>query len=69
MLKAFIKFYRKSEELVRRGLSIGELRQTQVFQELLRMKFSYTESEDDLKKLERFADKGVEESLDKLVTI
>jgi hypothetical protein len=31
------------------------------------MKFMYTESKEDLAKLERFADKGVEEALNKLV--
>ncbi|MGE5308989.1 MAG: V-type ATP synthase subunit A [Deltaproteobacteria bacterium] len=67
MLKAIIKFYHKSEELIRKGLSISELRQTPVFQDLLRMKFQYTESPEDLEKLRQFADKGVEESLNKLI--
>ncbi len=67
MLKAFIKYYHKSDELVRKGLSISELRRAPVTQELLRMKFSYTESPEDIEKLARFADKGVEEALDKLV--
>ena len=67
MLKAIIKFYRKGEELIKKGLSISELRSAPVFQELLRMKFSYTESKEDMAKLELFADKGVEESLNKLV--
>ena len=67
MLKAIIKFYRKGDELIKKGLSISELRKAPVFQELLRMKFMYTESKEDLAKLERFADKGVEEALNKLV--
>jgi V/A-type H+/Na+-transporting ATPase subunit A len=67
MLKAIIRFYQKSQELVRKGLSISELRKAPVFQELLRMKLAFTESAEDLARLKLFADKGVEESLDKLI--
>jgi len=67
MLKAIIKFYQKGGELIKKGLGISELRKAPVFQELLRMKFAFTESKEDIAKLEAFADKGVEESLDKLV--
>ena len=69
MLKAIIKFYHKSEELIRKGLSISELRKQPVFQDLLRMRFSYTESPQDMAKLEQFADKGVEESLDRVSNV
>jgi V/A-type H+-transporting ATPase subunit A len=63
MLKAIITFYRKSDELVHKGVSVAELRATSAYQELLRMRFSFTENQlDDLARLvER-----IEESLEEL---
>ncbi|HQJ15687.1 MAG TPA: V-type ATP synthase subunit A, partial [Candidatus Omnitrophota bacterium] len=60
MLKAIVTFYRKSEELVKKGIGIAELRQLPVYEELARMKQRYTEN--DLDKLERLSQK-VEEAL------
>jgi len=63
MLKAIITFYRKSEELVKKGISVSELRALPIFQELMRMKTDYTENE--LDKLEKMPSR-VEEALKEL---
>jgi len=60
MLKAIILFYRKSEGLIRKGISVAEIKENPVFDELMRMKQKYSEKEID--KLETLPDK-VEESL------
>lgn len=63
MLKAIILFYRKSEGLVRKGISVAEIKETPVFEELMRMKQKY--SEQDLDKIEQLQ-KKIEESLGEL---
>ena len=58
MLEIVILFYRKSEELVKKGVSIGELRQLPVYSDILRMKQAYGESQ--LEGLEKLRDKIIE---------
>lgn len=60
MFKAIITFHRVSEELVRNGIDISELRESSVYQEILRMKTKYTE--DQIDKLSQFID-SIEEKL------
>jgi V/A-type H+/Na+-transporting ATPase subunit A len=50
MLKVIITFYRKADGLVKKGISIAELRELPVFEEMSRMKQKYAES--DMDKLE-----------------
>jgi len=54
MLKIIILFYRKSEELVKKGISVPEIRALPVYNEIIRMKEDYSESQlaglDDLHK-------------------
>lgn len=45
MLKTIIAFYHKAEELVKKGVSIAELRALPVFEEISRMKQKYTEND------------------------
>jgi len=63
MLKAIVNFYQKSEELIKKGVTIAELRETEIYQEVMRMKSKY--SEGDLEKLKEFSD-NVAESLGRL---
>ncbi len=49
MLKVIIEFYRKSDELVKKGVSVAEIKEASIYQEIIRMKLTY--SEDDLDKL------------------
>jgi V/A-type H+-transporting ATPase subunit A len=65
MLKAIIHFYNKSEGLVKRGITVNELRGISIYQEIMRMKFQYAETEDDLEKLAKLPDK-ITESLREL---
>ncbi len=51
MFNAILKLYEKSEELVKKGITIAEIKATQIYQDILRMKTTYTE--DDLEKLEQ----------------
>jgi len=51
MLKVIITFYRKADGLVKKGVSIAELRALPVYEENGRMKREYAESAMD--KLER----------------
>ncbi len=52
MLKAIIKFHKISEQLIKLGVDISELRETSVYNEIMRMKTQYPE--DALDKLEGF---------------
>jgi V/A-type H+-transporting ATPase subunit A len=63
MLNAILHFYRKSEELIKKGINVQELRQVPVYEELLRMKQKYTENE-----LDKFAQlkANIDESLGEL---
>jgi V/A-type H+/Na+-transporting ATPase subunit A len=55
MLKVIILFYRKSEELVKKGISVTEIRALEIYNEIMRMKQVY--SEDNLAGLEELAKK------------
>lgn len=65
MLKTILLFFHKSEEVVRRGISVTEIKETSIYKELMRMKLTYTEN--DLEKLaglsakidESFAELGI----------
>lgn len=59
MLKAIVTFYKKSEELVKKGLNVNELKGTAVYKELMRMRLVY--SEGDLDKLAKLIDRIEEE--------
>jgi V/A-type H+/Na+-transporting ATPase subunit A len=43
MLKVIILFYRRSEELVKKGISVAEIRALPIFDEIMRMKQVYSE--------------------------
>jgi V/A-type H+-transporting ATPase subunit A len=60
MLKCVIVFYRKSEELVKKGISVAELKQSPIFMDIMRMKQKYSEA--DLDELAEFPEK-IEDSL------
>ncbi len=49
MLKIILHFYHKSEELVKNGFAVIELRDIPIYNEIVRMKLAYTEN--DLEKL------------------
>ncbi|MEK7868226.1 MAG: V-type ATP synthase subunit A, partial [Candidatus Omnitrophota bacterium] len=51
MLKSIVKFYEKSDELIKKGINIAEIKEHQIYQELIRMRFKYSESEEDLAKM------------------
>ena len=51
MLKSIIKFYEKSDELIKKGTNIGEIKENMIYQELVRMRFKYSESKEDMDKL------------------
>ncbi|HNQ50962.1 MAG: V-type ATP synthase subunit A [Candidatus Omnitrophica bacterium] len=53
MLKTIIAFYHKADELVKKGISIAELRALPVYEEISRMKQTYTEN--DLEALEKLS--------------
>ena len=55
MLKIILVFYHKSEEAVRKGVNVNEIRETSVYKEIMRMKLTYTEN--DLEKLARLPEK------------
>jgi V/A-type H+-transporting ATPase subunit A len=55
MLKVILDFYHKCEELVKRGINVTEIRQTTIYQEIMRMKTRY--SEDQLEELKELSDK------------
>jgi V/A-type H+-transporting ATPase subunit A len=63
MLKAIIAFYQAGEGLVKKGISVSELKALPVCQELMRMKTDYTE--DDLDRLEKMP-RRVDEALKEL---
>jgi V/A-type H+-transporting ATPase subunit A len=63
MLEIILKFYHKCEELVKKGFVVAEIRQAPLYQEIIRMKLSYTEEE--LDKLQSLLGK-IDESLEKI---
>lgn len=65
MLKTIIAFYRKGEDLVKKGVAVTEIKDLPVYQEVMRMKTSFTEYE--LDKLETMPQK-IEDALKELDT-
>jgi V/A-type H+/Na+-transporting ATPase subunit A len=65
MLKTIITFYRKSEELVKKGINVAELKEVPVYQDIVRMKSRYSETPEDIAKLAQLPAK-VEEYLGEL---
>ncbi|MCM8829293.1 MAG: V-type ATP synthase subunit A, partial [Candidatus Omnitrophica bacterium] len=63
MFKAIITFHRKAEELIKQGIDIDELRESDVYRGIVRMK-SY--SEETLSELEKFVD-SMEQQMEKLL--
>lgn len=65
MLKAILLFYHKSEEVIKKGVNVMEIRETPIYKEIMRMKLTYTENDlDALSKLpekidESFMELGV----------
>lgn len=53
MLKIILDFYKQSEELVKKGITVNEIRALPVFEEIIRMKQKYAENE--LEKIDEFA--------------
>ncbi len=51
MLKSIVKFYEKSDELIKKGINIAEIKEQQIYQDLIRMRFKYSESKEDMDKL------------------
>jgi V/A-type H+-transporting ATPase subunit A len=51
MLKSIMKFYEKSDELIKKGINISEIKESPIYQELTRMRFKYSESKEDMDKL------------------
>ncbi|MFA5388515.1 MAG: V-type ATP synthase subunit A [Candidatus Omnitrophota bacterium] len=65
MLKSIIKFYEKSDELIKKGVNIEEIRGSSAYQELIRMRHKYSESKEDMAKLAELPSE-VEHSLGEL---
>ena len=63
MLKSILKYYEKANELVKKGISVDELKELPIYMEIMRMKTNFTE--DDLVNLEQFAGK-IENALSEL---
>ncbi|MCK9614405.1 MAG: V-type ATP synthase subunit A [Candidatus Omnitrophica bacterium] len=63
MLKIILLFFHKSEELVKKGINVNEIRETTIYKEIMRMKLTYTES--DLEKLAKLPEK-IDEALAEL---
>ncbi|MDP2923180.1 MAG: V-type ATP synthase subunit A [Candidatus Omnitrophota bacterium] len=62
MLKIILQFYHKCEELIKKGVSVAEIHQLSIYQEIMRMKVNY--SEDMLDELEKLLDKMDEVSVE-----
>ena len=58
MLKSVITFYRRGEELIKKGIVVSEIKILPIYQELMRMKTDYTE--DDLGRLEKMPERVLE---------
>jgi len=58
MLKSIITFHQALEGLVRKGMTTSEIKELSIYQELMRMKTSYTE--DDLDRLEKMPERILE---------
>jgi len=47
MLKSVLEFYKKSDEMIEKGIDISEIKASPMYQELVRMKTRYTENDLD----------------------
>ena len=65
MLESIIKFYEKSDKLIKKGISIAEIKENRIYQELIRMRLKYSESKEDMDKLAELP-KEVEKALEEL---
>jgi len=63
MLKIILLFFHKSEELVKKGINVSEIRETPIYKEIMRMKLTYSES--DIEKLAKLPEK-IDEALAEL---
>ncbi|MCM8789090.1 MAG: V-type ATP synthase subunit A, partial [Candidatus Omnitrophica bacterium] len=63
MFKAIITFHKKAEELIKQGVEIQELRESDVYRNIVRMK-NY--SEEELSDLEKFVD-SIEQQMEQLL--
>ncbi len=63
MLKIILLFFHKSEELVKTGINVNEIRETAIYKEIMRMKLIYTEN--DIEKLAKLPEK-IDEALAEL---
>jgi V/A-type H+-transporting ATPase subunit A len=62
MLKIILHFYHKSEELIKAGVAVTELKDIPIYKEIVRMKFTYTENDlEKLAKLPQEIDKALAE--------
>lgn len=66
MLKVIITFYNKSEGLIKKGISLSEIKENPIYQEIIRMKLRY--SENDLEKLGKFPEE-VDDALSGMETV
>jgi len=55
MLKIILLFYHKSEEVIKKGVNVMEIRETPIYKEIMRMKLTYTEN--DLNALSKLPEK------------
>jgi len=62
MLKSILVFYQKSESLIKKGIHLSEIKQSPVYQDLVRMKLKYSEADiDKLKELPERIERSLEE--------
>lgn len=54
MLKSILKFYQICDGLIKKGINISEIKENPIYQELIRMRFKYSESKEDMDKLAGF---------------
>jgi V/A-type H+-transporting ATPase subunit A len=47
MLKTILAFYKECEQLVKKGINVSEIRESPAYQDLLRIRFEYTEDQLD----------------------
>ncbi|MGE5197101.1 MAG: V-type ATP synthase subunit A, partial [Deltaproteobacteria bacterium] len=63
MLKAIIVLYQKSEELVKKGINVAEIKEAPIYQEILRMRLTYPEDKiDELAQLPKKIEDSLKES-------
>lgn len=63
MLKTIMYFYQKSDAAIQKGINVGEIKQTLVYQDLTRMRFKYSEA--DIPTIEKLPSR-IDEELEEL---